>query len=106
MLQYKSWADANSVRVFPITESKVYEFFKHSRDLGVSSTRLSRFREALAFSLHTIGLDLSDEVSKSRRIAGAALALKKTKRARLQRPPLTVAHVLWLGFGLFGSCGF
>ena len=49
--------------------------------------------------LHSVCTPLastSQMVLKSRRIAGAALSLKKTKRARLQRPPLTVAHVLWL----------
>ena len=107
MLQYSRWAESCAVRVFPITESKVYEFFKFSRGLGVSATRLTRFREALAFSLHTIGLDLNAEVLQSRRVAGAALSLKKTKRARVQRPPLTVAHVLWLeGYVCSATAGF
>ena len=96
MMQYRHWAEKSSVRVFPITESKVYQFFCYSRSLGVAATRLTRFREALAFCVYTIGLDLSEEVLKSRRIAGAALSLKKTKRPRVQRPPLTVNHVLWL----------
>jgi hypothetical protein len=58
MMQYRHWAEKHSLRVFPITESKVYQFFCYSRGLGVAAARLTRFRDALAFSLYTIGIEM------------------------------------------------
>ncbi len=50
MMQYFNWASGAGVAAFPLTEDKVYSYFSYARHTGVAATRLTRFREALAFA--------------------------------------------------------
>jgi hypothetical protein len=96
MTQYARWASNNGVKSYPLSEDKVYSYFRWCRSVGIAATRLTKFREALAFSKFTIGLEVPSDILESRRIAGAALNMLRTKRPLRQRDPLTVVCVRFL----------
>lgn len=81
---------------FPVSEVDAYEYVSFLRHTGAPATRGTRFRQALAFGKHVLGLGMDEETLSSRRVAGAALALFSTKRLLKQRSPLTVKMVTML----------
>jgi hypothetical protein len=96
MLQYLNWASVTGIPAFPLTEDRIYSYFCHARRSGVAATRLTRFRESLAFAKYTIGLDVGNEILESRRVAGAALLTMREKRPLKQRDTLPVEMVIRL----------
>eukprot|EP00973_Karenia_brevis_P050082 6951321-Karenia_brevis.AAC.1 len=78
---------------FPLTEETTYRYLKELYVEKAPATRAQRFREAIAFLKHVMGVEGCDDILSSRRIQGAALRSFMTKRLRKQRDALTVEMV-------------
>ena len=62
LAQHLRWCEAGNGAPFPLSEAQVYSYFTYCRKIGVPATRLSRFREALCFAKHQVGLQVPDSV--------------------------------------------
>ena len=94
MFQYERFiAKRRSGPCYPFYESEVYEYVDHLRSVWAPATRASRFMEAVRFMHYVIGVDLEQEIFKSRRVDGAVFSSTERKRMLLQRDVLTVDMV-------------
>ena len=79
MLEFSRWSLATfpKFKVFPLLESRCYDYFKEMRQAKAAKTQPSSFMEAVGFCQGQIGLEGAEEVRASARCRGVMLSLER-----------------------------
>jgi hypothetical protein len=97
LLAFIRWSRAcdSETVMFPMEESRCYEYICWLRESKAAPTRAKSFREAIAFVHGVVGMDTTNCLD-SRRMQGAAIALVVTKALDRDMDPLAHEQVLLL----------
>ena len=93
IFHYHTWAQAMRIaRPLLFNEADIYSYVCYLRDKNYSPTRAESFKQAVSFTVHTLGMP-SFAASFSNRFLGACRMQYLNKRPLKQAPPLTVKQV-------------
>jgi hypothetical protein len=94
LMKLREWTAEKGLKFLPIQEEVLYSYMCDQRASKAPATRLTKLREALNFAKFTVGLQFSEDVTSSKRLAGVALSMMKRKRKLRQRDPFTAQDVI------------
>ena len=91
LLLYSRWLVSADplANAMPFSEELCYGYLCHLRAQKAPATRALRFREAVAFTIGTVGADGAQQVLESSRCKGSVMSQFGTKRPLLQMQGLT-----------------
>ena len=100
LLEYAGWCESQGLSFLPLSEGDFYKFLLEVRSLKAATAPKSS-KEAVAFSISTLGLDGSKQIVESSLINGLCHRVELTKKPTKRAVTLTRKQVLCLERTLF-----